>query len=164
MAAASVGLGIKDVAILLGAQTAGSLASNAVWGQIGDKFGKLSLLQSVGVLRLVPPIGILAILLVPDFSRSELLWSCAILFFSIGALINGMTIGYLGYLMEISPDDKRPAYSAYFNTLASPAALLPLIGAMIADLWSLEFVFAVTIIASILQLYLFARLARWKAE
>jgi hypothetical protein len=42
--------------------------------------------------------------------------------------MNGVTIGYLGYLMEISPDDRRPAYSAYFNALASPAALAPLVG------------------------------------
>jgi MFS family permease len=162
--ATTVGLGLKDVGILLGAQTAGSLASNGVWGHIGDQHGKLRLLQSVGVLRLAPPIGVLAILLGPDFSRPELLWSCALLFFAIGALVNGMTIGYLGYLMEISPDDKRPAYSAYFNTLASPAALLPLVGAMIADAASLAAVFFVTIAASIAQLYLFARLARWEAD
>ena len=156
------GLGPQDVGILLTAQTAGSLASNALWGRIGDSQGKLALLRSVGILRLVPPLGMLAILMAGDLSAPDALWSFAALFFAIGALINGMTIGYLGYLMEISPDDRRPAYSAYFNTLASPAALLPLVGALIADALSLNALFIVAAGAAILQLYLFKRLARWE--
>lgn len=160
VAAASAGLGPRDVGVLLAAQTAGSLASNALWGRIGDNRGKLTLLQSVGILRLVPPLGVLAILTAGGLSITEMLWCFAFLFFAIGALVNGMTIGYLGYLMEISPDDRRPAYSAYFNTLASPAALLPLVGALIADTLSLGTVFVVAAGAAILQLYLFNRLAR----
>jgi MFS family permease len=162
VAATGAGLGPQDVGILLAAQTAGSLASNALWGRIGDSHGKLRLLQSVGLLRLAPPLGMLAILMVDDLSAPEALWSFAALFFAIGALVNGMTIGYLGYLMEISPDDRRPAYSAYFNTLASPAALLPLVGALIADALSLNALFTVAAGAAILQLYFFKRLARWE--
>ena len=160
VAALGTGLRATDIAVLLGAQTAGSLASNPVWGRIGDRHGKLRLLQSVGLLRLVPPAGMLAILFVGGFARPDLLWACAALFFAVGALANGMTIGYLGFLMEISPDDRRPAYSAYFNSLAAPAALLPLLGAAIADALSLETVFVATIVASALQLRLFGRLGR----
>lgn len=162
VAAMTVGLELKDVAILLGAQTAGSLASNALWGHIGDHFGKLRLLQSVSVLRLVPPMGMIAILAGNDWTHVEMLWSCSVLFFAIGALMNGVTIGYLGYLMEISPDDRRPAYSAYFNTLASPAALLPLVGALIADVLTLQTLFVLVAGASVVQLYLLVRLAHWE--
>ncbi|MFY9317482.1 MAG: hypothetical protein WAO95_18235 [Burkholderiales bacterium] len=35
----------------------------------------------------------------------------------------------LGYLMEVSPDDARPAYSGYFNMLVAPVTLSPLLGA-----------------------------------
>jgi MFS family permease len=160
IAATGAGLGLKDVGILLAAQTAGSLASNPVWGRMGDRRGKLKLLQSVGVLRIVPPLGVLTILMADGVSADNIIWSFAALFFAVGVLANGMTIGYLGYLMEISPDDRRPAYSAYFNTLASPAALLPLVGAMITDVLSLNAVFMVAMIAAILQLYLYKRLAR----
>ena len=73
-----------------------------------------------------------------------------------------MTIGYLGYLMEISPNEQRPAYSAYFNALASPAALLPLAGAAIASVLSLMVVFVVAFLAAALQLVLYARLSRWE--
>ena len=81
------------------------------------------------------------------------------LFVLIGALINGTTIGFLGYLMEISPDDRRPAYSAFFNVLASPAALLPLLGAVIVDAVSLQMVFAAAVVAAAVQLVLIQKLS-----
>lgn len=78
------------------------------------------------------------------------------LFVVIGAMMNGVTIGYL---MEISPDDRRPAYSAYFNALASPAALLPLIGAGMVSLVSIHAVFVATILAALLQVLLLRRIS-----
>lgn len=163
VAATRVGLDAKDVGILLGAQTAGALVSNAIWGSIGDRFGKLALLQAVGALRLVPPFGALAIFAaVTNIEPQTILIVFAVLFASIGALINGMTIGYLGYLMEISPNEQRPAYSAYFNALASPAALLPLAGAALADVFSLKTVFIAALLAAALQFVLYARLSRWE--
>ena len=160
VAATGQGLKAADVAILLGAQTAGSLASNVAWGRIGDRFGKLRLLQGVGVLRLVPPLGAVVLLAAVDGEGARTLAAFAGLFVLIGALINGTTIGYLGYLMEISPDDRRPAYSAYFNALASPAALLPILGAAIVDVFSLQTVFVVAVVAAVVQLLLIQRLSR----
>ncbi len=165
VAATSVGMSVTDVGILLGAQTAGALLSNAPWGRVGDRYGKFALLRAVGWLRLVPPIGALALFaLVPNFAPSVTLAAFAVLFVFIGALINGVTIGYLGYLMEISPDDQRPAYSGYFNALASPAALLPLAGAALVDVISLMAVFVVALLAAAVQLALYARLARWERD
>ena len=40
----------------------------------------------------------------------------------------GVTIAVLGFLMEISPDDQRSAYSGYSNALTAPAYLMPLAG------------------------------------
>ncbi len=165
VAAIDFGLGVKEVGILLGAQTAGSLASNAMWGGIGDRFGKLALLRAVGGLRLVPPLGTLALfVVVADLAQPTILLAFAVLFVFIGALVNGMTIGYLGYLMEISPDDRRPAYSAYFNALASPAALMPLLGAAIIDAVSLSVVFAVAALVAVLQLSLYGRMAKLESS
>jgi hypothetical protein len=161
VAANSSGLAITELGILLGAQTVGSLASNPLWWRLGDAHGKVTLLRGVGWLRMVPPAmagAILAFDLPPGF----LLAAFSVLFFFTGALINGMAIGFLGYLLEISPNHRRPAYSGYFNALAAPAALLPLAGALISDLASLTAVFAAAIAAAILQQFLYARLARWE--
>ncbi len=159
IAADASGVTAADVGLLLGAQTAGALASNPIWGRLGDGAGKLRMLQTVAVLRMLPPLLVLLLL----GSSAGLLGYLA-LFVVIGAMMNGVTIGYLGYLMEISPDDRRPAYSAYFNALASPAALLPLLGAALVSLISIHAVFVAAIFAAVLQLVLLLRISRLAPE
>jgi MFS family permease len=158
VAARQEGLSLADAAILLGAQTAGALASNIAWGRIGDQFGKLRLLEFVGTIRLLPPLGALFLLYSGAVPADAALAAFMLVFFILGALINGTTIGNLGFLMEISPDDRRPAYSAYFNVLAAPAALLPILGAVLVDVLSLEVLFIAALAAAGGQLILFRRL------
>lgn len=154
VAASDAGLGITSVGTLLGAQTAGALLSNPAWGRIGDQRGKLALLRIVAAARLLPP---LLVLLLTNVGAGIIGFS--VLFFVIGAMMNGVTIGYLGFLMEISPDDRRPAYSAWFNAFASPAALSPLVGAALISLIAIEAVFITAILAALAQLVVLARLA-----
>lgn len=155
VAASQNGVAAADVGVLLGAQTIGSLASNPLWGRIGDKNGKLSLLQTVAIVRTVPPLLVLVFLAVNAGP-----FAFAVLFFAVGAMMNGVTIGYLGYLMEISPDDRRPVYSAYLNAMASPAALLPLLGAALVSVISIEAVFVAAILAAIWQIALLRRIGQ----
>ena len=153
-----------DVAFLLGAQTAGALASNALWGWWGDRFGKHSLLEGVALLRTAPPL--LTLVWVPAAATGAVpaLAGFAVVFFLLGAFGSGITIAMIGYLMEISPDDRRPAYSGYFNALVAPAALLPLAGAAIAAAMSLTAVFAVSMAAAIVQYLVIRRLRHLPAE
>jgi MFS family permease len=164
VAASTHGLQAADVAALLAAQTVGSLVSNAAWGRIGDRHGKRRLLEAVGVLRLIPPAAMITMLTMGWIEGPAGLVALAMLFFVLGAMVTGMTIGYLGYLMEISPDDRRPAYSAYFNALASPAALLPLLGAVIVHQFSLNTLFALALAAAVLQLGVIRALADEEAK
>ena len=165
--AMEAGSTVADVAFLLGAQTAGAILSNALWGWWGDRHGKRSLLEGVALLRVLPPL--LTLFLVsagggwglPAYGDWALPpWAgFAAVFMLLGALINGGTIAMLGYLMEISPDDRRPAYSGYFNAFVAPAALLPIAGAAIAESVTLSGVFVVSLAAAILQ-YLTVRRLR----
>lgn len=148
-----------DVAFLLGAQTAGALFSNALWGWWGDHHGKRSLLEGVSVLRIAPPLLTLVWSWVAVTWAVPTLAGFAVIFLVLGALGNGITIAMLGYLMEISPDDRRPAYSGYFNALVAPAALLPIAGAAIVEATSLSGVFVVSLGAALLQ-YLTVRRLR----
>ncbi len=152
----SAGAGI---AVLLAAQTIGALGSNLLWGWWGDRLGKRSLLEGVALLRILPPLLTIALggwfgnAMVPSYG------GFLGVFFLLGALTNGGTIAMLGYLMEISPNDQRPAYSGYFNALVAPAALLPLLGAGIIEIVGLDAVFVVSLSAAILQ-YLVVRALR----
>lgn len=150
----------SSVAFLLGAQTAGALLSNPLWGWLGDVRGKRRLLEAVAAISVVAPFLVLA-WIATGRTAAVLPWFTAV-FVLLGAVGNGGTIAQLGYLMEISPDDRRPAYSGYFNALAAPAALLPLTGAAIAEAVSYAAVFAASGTAAALQFLTVRRLCEIK--
>ncbi|MEE9249649.1 MAG: MFS transporter [Alphaproteobacteria bacterium] len=142
-----------DVALLLGAQTIGMLVSSPLWGWWGDRRGKLSLLLlAVGLGTLAPALTLAWLALGLQDRGIGLLWF-GFVFFLLGAVGNGRIIAQLGYLMEISPDDRRPAYSGYFNMLVAPAALLPMLGAVLAEAFSFAAVFACSLAAAVLQFW-----------
>ena len=148
-----------DVAVLLGAQTTGALLSNPLWGWWGDRLGKRSLLEASAALGAIAPL--LALVWIAGLER----WSgpalpyFAFVFALLGAVGNGGTIAQLGYLMEISPDERRPAYSGYFNALVAPATLLPMAaGALAQAVGSLAVVFAIGGAAAALQFLTVRRL------
>ena len=147
-----------DVAILLGAQMAGALLSNPLWGWWGDRRGKRELLEIVAALGTVAPILTLAWMANDEHWGAAALPYFAVVFALLGAVGNGSTIAYLGYLMEISPDNRRPAYSGYFNGLAAPAALLPMAGGAVAEAGSFAAVFALSLTAAVLQFLMVWRL------
>lgn len=148
----------SDVALLLAAQIAGALLSNPLWGWWGDRRGKQSLLEIVAALGTVAPFLALAWIVSGGlWTETAVPWFAGV-FFLLGAADNGRTIAQLGYLMEISPDDRRPAYSGYFNALAAPAALLPVVAGAIAETTSFAAVFAASVIAAWVQFLTVRRL------
>ncbi len=149
--AAGLGFDFENVALLLGAQTAGALGSNILWGWWGDRLGKASLLKAIATGRIVPPAAILLLGSTGNLELSHLLYLFVAVFFIHGALANGLTIAVIGFLMEISPENLRPAYSGYFNAITAPAFLLPLLAGIIAGAVGLSTVFALSMIAAVLQ-------------
>ena len=153
------GFELERVALLLGAQTVGALASNALWGWWGDKLGKLSLLRIIAAGRIFPPMAVLILGFSNILDGGHLLVFYIAIFFGTGALANGLTIAVIGFLMEISPDDRRPAYSGYFNAMTASAFLLPLLAGIIATFFGLLVVFGLSMIAAALQIAFLTRVS-----
>lgn len=153
-------LRVADVALLVGAQTAGALLSNPLWGWLGDYRGKLALLRIVAMCGAVAPALALFWTGFGAPQRELVLVWFGLVFLLLGAADNGRTIAYLGYLMEISPDDRRPAYSGYFNLLLAPVWLFPILAAILVEVVSFAPVFALSLVAAALQLATLHRLAR----
>ena len=153
------GVSAADVAILLGVQTTGALISNPLWGWWGDRLGKRSLLELNAALGSIAPLLALVWIVSFQSGRDLALPYFVVVFVLVGALGNGATIAQLGYLMEISPDDRRPAYSGYFNALVTPVTLLPMAaGALVQAFDSFAAVFAISGIAAALQFLTVRRL------
>ncbi len=159
--ASASGFSLDRVAWLLGAQTAGALLSNALWGWWGDRRGKASLLRTIALGRTVPPAAIILLSFfgLPEGSSHALI-VFSVLFFLLGALANGLTIAVIGFLMEISPAHLRPAYSGYFNALTAPAFLLPLLAGFLAGQFGLNAVFIISLVAALLQSLILMRIDR----
>ncbi len=156
--ASASGFDFQKIAYLLGAQTAGALISNALWGWWGDHLGKGSLLQAIALGRVLPPALILLMALTDALSANELLIAFVVVFFILGALANGLTIAVIGFLMEISPEDRRPSYSGYFNALTAPAFLLPFLGGVLVAATNPAAVFSLSLIAAVAQFAFVRRL------
>lgn len=158
VAATKFGITAMEVATLLGAQTVGALVSNPLWGWWGDRLGKRRLLSLMAALALIAPLltAIWIGLGMPDQTPS--LTAFVVIFLILGAVNNGGNIAHLGYLWEISPDDRRPAYSGYFNAFAAPAALSPVVGAIFVETLGLSAVFVASAVAAIGQVLAVQRL------
>lgn len=157
VAASEIGIGLENVALLLAAQTTGALAANPLWGWWGDRLGKLSLMRGIAAIRIVPPLVL--IYLFDGGASSQVAFLALVgVFFILGALANGLTIAVIGLLMEISPEDRRPAYSGYFNALSTPAFALPLIGGLIVALVGFAPLFLLTSCAALGQALLLQRI------
>ena len=152
VAVSRAGVGLEHVALLLGAQTAGALLSNLLWGWWGDHLGKASLLRAIAFGRIWPALAMLL------FAPQAPLMLFIALFFLLGALANGLTIAVIGFLMEISPEDDRPAWSGYFNAMTAPAFLLPLLAGVIAAGGALLLVFALSAGAALAQFLILMRI------
>lgn len=150
VAAGSLGMGYENVALLLGSQTAGAIAANPLWGWWGDRLGKLSLMRAIAVSRAAPLLVVLALLVSPVPPGIGLAVLIAV-FFILGALTNGLTIAVTGLLMEISPDERRPAYSGYFNALTAPAFVFPFLGGFAVAVLGTWIVFAVALVLAVIQ-------------
>lgn len=150
VAAETLGVGFENVALLLGSQTAGALAANPLWGWWGDRLGKLSLMRAIAVARVAPPLVVLALLFSPVPPGIGLVVLITV-FFILGALTNGLTIAVIGLLMEISPNERRPSYSGYFNALTAPAFVFPLLGGFAVTTLGTWIVFAVALVLAVVQ-------------
>lgn len=162
VAAREAGLASAEIAILLGAQTAGALIGNPVWGWWGDRRGKRVLLVlTAGLAVLAPLLAVVWLGAGAGAAGLETpLAAFTLVFFLLGAVNNGGNIAHLGYLWEISPDARRPAYSGYFNAFAAPAALSPLLGAVVVEGLGLPAVFVASAIAALAQFLAARRLER----
>ncbi|EYD71456.1 MFS transporter [Limimaricola hongkongensis] len=153
VAADKLGMSLQNVALLLGAQKAGALLSNPLRGWWGDRLGKLSLMRVIAAGRIASPV---ALLMVPA-SQAALMPMLLAVFLLLGALANGLTIAVIGLLMERSPEDRRPAYSSYFDELTAPVFVLPFVGGFAVAALDTWIVFLIALAAALEQTLLLAR-------
>jgi len=130
---------LEMVGIFLLAQMLGNVLSNVLWAQISDRVNNKRVIQISAFLGLIIP---LIALLTPQDKPIFFI----LLFILVGFFIAGIKIGKTNFLLDIAPPKDRPNYISLNGTFSFPVMIFPLIGGIIVQYISYNFLFMITII------------------
>ena len=119
---------------LITAQMVGGMLSNILWGYLSD---------NRYIIRAGFALHVSAILLLLLSKRVEAYF---LVFFLIGAAIDGLRLAFSNMILIIAPEHKRPVYIALQSNLTSIGLFFPIPGALIVDGFGYEALYSFTIL------------------
>jgi len=143
-------LPMSYVGTYLIAFTAARFLSSPLWAWLESHGGYRAVLQGTALARLVAPLVALVLPYLADTTlyrdrfddNRPIFLAYAVVFVALGAALGGQIRANFGYVMDIAPEELRPAYTALANVVLAVAALAPLIGAKLIERYSYDTLFA----------------------
>jgi MFS family permease len=121
-----------DVGWFAIAQTIGLAIAGLLLGGLAERRGAASVVRIVGGIYLAAPIFVLAAgALGSKPTAATLLMAAAFLMLGLGD--GSIMLGFLNYVLDIAPPEKRPVYVGLTNTLAGVTVLYPFLGGVLVD-------------------------------
>jgi len=121
-----------DVGWFAIAQTIGLAIAGLLLGGLAERRGSVSVVRIVGGIYLMAPIFVLAAgALGSNQMLATLLMAAAFLMLGMGD--GSIMLGFLNYILDIAPPDKRPVYVGLTNTLAGVTVVFPFLGGILVD-------------------------------
>jgi MFS family permease len=139
----------EKLGLFTSAQVFGGLAGGLIIGWIADHLGTRTVIRASAVTgAAVPGIGLLMILLgtVPS---EALLAPGVLLFVLMGFVSSTNLIGFMNYLMETAPRDRRAQYIGMFNTVAGVLMVVPPMAGWLLSSVSFGPLFALAVASSL---------------
>jgi MFS family permease len=130
---------LEIVGIFLSAQMLGNVLSNLVWAHLSDFVGNRRVIQVSCFIALLVP-------LVALVTPPSMPYLFVVLFVFAGSFIAGRMIGRGNFILDIAPPKERPAYISLNGTLSFPIVVFPLLGGILVERVSYNFLFAVTLL------------------
>jgi MFS family permease len=137
------------IGVLITAQMIGAMLSNIAWGKLSSK-GLNKLISNITIFM-----SIVSIFLA-FFASSLFLYM--MIFFIIGASMDGNRIASSNLLLILAPEEKRPIYSALQTNILSFGMFFSIIGGVILSLTNYNVLYAFTISLLCLSLFLSTKL------
>jgi len=135
----------QSIGMLITSQMVGAMLSNIIWGKLSSK-GLNKLIANITIL-----LSIIAILLAIIGSS---LYLYMVLFFILGASIDGNRIASGNLILILAPEEKRPIYTALQMNIISFGIFFTIIGGFILSLSNYIFLYSWTIFFLIIALFL----------
>jgi MFS family permease len=140
------------IGLFVSVSQASSILSNALWARIGKRGGSRALMiigtYLLGASLVVPLVTpyVPSIAVSPFDVFGVATFDTRVLFFSLTFLCNGfatsgMFTGRMALVLDLAPEDRRPTYTSFMNTLGVPQGLMPILGGFLAAWLSYGHVF-----------------------
>jgi predicted MFS family arabinose efflux permease len=130
-------LGGVQIGYLLTSQVVGGMLSNILWGKLSSK-GKIRLIVTVSFLSYI---GANALALCADE-----IWHYAVLFFLLGAGMDGMRLAFSNNILIIAPEHLRPVYLALQSNITSIGLFFAIPGAILLETYGFTVLIGFTIV------------------
>jgi MFS family permease len=130
------------VSLLSLMNTGGSLVGYGFWVKVLNRHGNLkTLFYATSVIFIVPAI----------YAFSHSLYIVAAFNLIVGAIFSGVNLALFNALLEVTPEERKTSYIAYYNTAITISAIIaPIVGVGLLNLMSFRWAFIVCAILRIL--------------
>jgi len=157
-----LGIAAGLLGLYLGVRTAGGILSNLLWGRISDGLGNRKLIIATTAVGAATPILALMFGWLDSAAPASTAWltyAFALVFLAAGMFGPGSAMGLTNYLLDVAPDEQRPLYLAFTNTLFGLARFMGLLGGLIVDWAGFDILFGAAAIFYLIAFLLSIRLA-----
>ena len=148
-ASSSTELSGTMIGYLITSQMIGAMLSNILWAKL-SKRGLNTLIVKISVFTAI-------VSFVMAIFANEFIYYLVI-FFLLGGAIDGGRISSSNLIIIISPEDKRPVYSAIAANITSFGLFFAIIGGMILKFFSYDILFGITIVGLSFALFMSTKL------
>ncbi|HET6487871.1 MAG TPA: MFS transporter [Spirochaetia bacterium] len=138
-----------QLGLFVSSQVFGGLLGGLAIGWIADHAGPRTVIRLSGVVCGIVPCLALAMSLLPHALGPALVPLGTLLFVLVGVVGSASFIGFMNYLMEVSPLEQRTSYVGLFNSLAGALMVAPPVLGWLVQAVSFRALFLVTIVASL---------------
>ncbi len=164
-----LGVTAGTTGIFLAMQTVGATFFNLVWGGVSARYGNRKVVRlTMFAQAFIPVYALFLGIGLGDLVRGSADWvvtlSFAPIFLLIGGVLSGYQVGFNSFLLDVSPESRRPTYVGISNTAMGCAGLFPALGGIVADLVHLQGVFFVSAVAVCAAVVTSARLVEPQQE
>jgi MFS family permease len=158
-----LGFSESSVGVFVSMWVGSGVLSNYVWGKLADSKGNRLVLVVTALIGLAPPLMILLLTRGNSVAASggptqAVFWVVASTYLINGFARSGRFITNMTYLLEFAPEDNRPLYVGFMNSLSFPFMLSPALGGVIVQVFSFEILFALSMCFAAVSLVLSSRL------
>ena len=148
----------ETLGLFISAQVASSVLSGAVFGFLSERSGSKAVILSAIIIQLLGPLTALAVFFEGQAMGALAVWAYAFVFMTIGVSQSSGILGYINYILELTPPQERVTYIGLTNTLSGVLLIAPMLGAAAISLVTYNGMFVVTIALLLTSLALGTRM------